>query len=87
MRMLEVNKILQTTPEYIVVFDTFVGKLMVRDSFPDILNGEEPIKTKALALSLAEKFASKTEGEYFNVHIADAKTRQRISGINLNERY
>lgn len=52
---------------YVVQFRFKAGVFWHYDNFPDVLNGESPIKTEQEALELANKFAARSVGKYRDI--------------------
>jgi len=71
MRMEEASKIMnkKVNTGYMVSFERKVGRMLESGCFPDKENGESLIKTEKEAWALAVKFASRTKGEYVNIHV------------------
>ena len=52
---------------YVVRFRFKERSFWSHDNFPDVLNGESPIKTEQEAYDLAMKFADRTIGKYIDI--------------------
>lgn len=56
---------------FMVHFEKVVDKFLHSGYFPDVRDGEEPIKTEQEAWVMAAQFASKTRGSYVNIYVVN----------------
>lgn len=80
MKMTEALKIIDGEPGFMVTFEHVRGGMLESDFFPDIRNGEDPIKTEFTAWEWARRFAEKTRGRCVNIYVINRSDFSPVHG-------